>query len=127
MQRTEGQTRRRRHLAEASLARTSVALYVATHPRDSAAEDLAELRRYAHARDWDVTEEVTDDGPAGASLESRSEWPRIRLLIESGHVRGLVVPSLCVVGRRRLLDWLADRNAFAVSVAECTHDGECTP
>lgn len=110
------QTRRRRSIANAAAGRTAVVLYACTEDPETA-RILAELRRYADARDWDVAREITDAAPLATPLDERQQWPTVRRLILEGRAEGVVAPTAHtrddVPNERAELDtWLADRGAF---------------
>lgn len=112
MIRSSEQTRRRRSLASAAAGRTAVVLLACSDDPD-AASTLADLQRFADARDWHVVETYTAPAPPSTPLDERPEWSAVRELITEGRAEGVVAPAVHVPADRGPLDtWLADYGAF---------------
>ncbi|MCZ1009889.1 hypothetical protein [Streptomyces lydicus] len=124
MIRTPAQTRRRQGLGNAAAGRTTVVLYACVDgPRTSATAILAELRRFANAREWIVAGEILDSAPLSTPLDERPMWHSVREAIAKGRAEGIVaaLDHTCddvADTRAQLFDWLAEHAAF-LATARC--------
>ncbi|MFJ8934012.1 hypothetical protein ACIRLA_46355 [Streptomyces sp. NPDC102364] len=134
MTRSHAERDRRRTIAEAASGfptRVRVALYGCVEDEAEGTEILVGLRRYATARDWDVAVDVVDIGPKSLQRDHRTQWPRVRELIEQHLLDGIVVPSeshlACdAVERSGLRTWIQHKGAFAEFPLGSTPDrAEC--
>lgn len=121
MTRTLGDISRRRNIADAASgfpSRAAVVLYARPEPGQDGQDIVAQLRRYADARDWVVIEEVIDPLPAAIPLQDRPGWRVARNAITSGQAKGIVASACSQMPiAATLKEWLRDNQAFLSEVA----------
>ncbi|MER0485111.1 recombinase family protein [Streptomyces sp. Edi2] len=111
--------------------RVPVALYVCTSDQDAAELLTDYCRQYAHARDWDAIETVTDTDRQ-APLMSRPGWVRLLTLLSDGAIRGVVTYSPAMVAvpegeYESVRTLMRDRGAFLVTARATTDDPDTPP
>ncbi|MFF1400928.1 hypothetical protein ACFVZD_45320 [Streptomyces sp. NPDC058287] len=132
--RTPGQTRRRRALQNAAAGRPTVVLYTCIEDdRTTAAKAVETLRRFAIARDWEVSEIILDSSPLLTPLKDREQWTAALDAINERRAEGIVVVQghICdtkTATRAALVKWLAEQGAFiAVALLAPSDKTDRTP
>ncbi|WP_338931014.1 hypothetical protein WEB32_06705 [Streptomyces netropsis] len=125
MNRTPGTRDRRKFLMDIATGfpdRVQVVLYACIHDGRDPEVQMADLRKFAEARDWVVHTALHDLRETTSTRTDRKAWPLVERLLESKEVTGLVAPSedeiaVYPLGKQRLREWLLGLPAFAVYTA----------
>ncbi|MBB1261565.1 hypothetical protein [Streptomyces alkaliterrae] len=86
-------------------------LYVCLAEPGADASLFAPLRRYAEARDWDITDLIADRHPSSVPLRKRALWPRVADAVLARRAEGVVT----------LDGHLPDDNAAELADCASTH------
>jgi hypothetical protein len=97
-----------------------VVLYVRTTTRESGQRYLAEARRYAECRDWDVVASLSDLYEAAGTASPG--WQTAQDLVERRQAGGVVTRYESMIASAQMYSgvkaWLAARGAFVVSTRQ---------
>lgn len=101
-----------------ALARVPVVLYVRTTDAASGTRYLAEARRYAECRDWNVVAALSDLYDL-QTLSNRPHWQQAEQLVTERQAGGVITRYSSMIAPARAMPsvrrWLLERGAFLVS------------